>query len=61
MNYSLLRSKTFWTIVLMFIMNGFQAISSDLNPSFVLIANALLTAISSYFHLETGKSTLGAN
>lgn len=61
MNYSLLRSKTFWTIVLQFLSNGFMAISGSFDPTTVLIVNTFFTMIASYFHLETGKSTTGTN
>jgi hypothetical protein len=61
MNYSLLRSKTFWTIVFMFVFNGFVAISSKIPADYVLAINAILTAVASIFHLQTGQSTDGSN
>ncbi len=60
-NYSLLRSKTFWTVVFMFVFNGYAAISGQLPGDVTLIVNTVLSVIASIFHLETGKSTTGAN
>ena len=61
MNYSLFRSRTFWTLVFQFVFNGFAAISGSFNPTVVLLLNAGLTSLASYFHLQTGQSTTGAN
>lgn len=61
MNYNLLRSKTFWTIVFQFASNGFLAISGNFTPQTVLILNGVLTTLASIFHLQTGQSTTGTN
>lgn len=61
MNYSIFRSRTFYTLVFQFVYNGFLAISGNLNPTALLIGNAILSTLASYFHLETGKSTSGKN
>lgn len=45
----------------MFLANGFLAISGELDPTFVMVVNALFSVIASYFHLQTGKSTAGSN
>lgn len=61
MSYSLLRSRTFYTIVAMFIIGGTNAISSFIPSglnSFIMLA---LGALGSYFHLQTGNSTAGSN
>ena len=57
MNYSLLKSKTFWTIavgVAIFIATNLK------NPTADTIA-VLLGIVASYFHLQTGQSTTGKN
>lgn len=59
--YSLLKSKTFWTLVFTFLSNGFLAISGNFNPTTVMAVNGILTIVASVFHLETGKSTTGSN
>ncbi len=61
MNYSLLKSKTFWTIVLMFVTNGLAAISATIPPFFLILINALLSSLASYFHLDTAKSVGAVN
>lgn len=61
MNYSLLRSKTFWTLVVMFLYNGYAAISGQLPGDVTVIVNIIFTALGSYFHLQTGQSTAGTN
>lgn len=59
--YSLLRSKTFWTLVFMFVVDGFMGVSGQLNPTVVMVVNGAFTVIASYFHLQTGTSTTGTN
>lgn len=61
MNYSLLRSRTFWTIIAMFIVGGTNAIVSVLPVGLEPIVMLVLSAVASYFHLQTGKSTAGMN
>ena len=60
-NYSLFRSKTFWTLVFQFVFTGFSAITKSLDPSVVVLINAALLCIASYFHLQTGLSSSGKN
>ena len=61
MNYSLLRSKTFWTLVLMFVGDVVAVYGNLLTTEQIGLANLILTSVASYFHLQTGKSTLGSN
>lgn len=61
MNYSLFKSRTFWTIVFMFVFNGFVAISGSISPEWSVPINFLLTSLAGYFHLQTGQSTTGTN
>lgn len=61
MNYSLFRSKTFWTIVAMFVVGGVNAIMGVIPPQFQTIAMLVLGGMASYFHLQTGTSTTGVN
>ena len=61
MNYSLIRSKTFWTIVVMFVVGGGNAIVPVLPEPAQAFVVMGLAALASYFHLQTGKSTTGAN
>lgn len=61
MSYSLLRSKTFWTLVVIFLVNGYAAVSSQVPAGADVLINGILTIAASYFHLETGRSVTGAN
>lgn len=61
MNYSLLRSKTFWTLIVMFAYDAVAIYGHVLSPDTLGLVNLLLTSLASYFHLQTGKSTLGSN
>lgn len=60
-NYVLWKSKTFWTMVIIFIINGYSAISGQVPSGYDFIINIILTALASYFHLQTGKSVSGTN
>lgn len=57
MNYSLLKSRTFWTIAI-----GVAIyIATNLgNPTADVVA-VVLGIIASYFHLQAGNSTTGTN
>lgn len=61
MNYSLLRSKTFWTIVAMGIVGAGNAIVPVLPATYQAIVEIVLAAMASSFHLGTGNSTTGSN
>lgn len=61
MNYSLFRSRTFWTIVAMFVVGGLNAIMNWMPANLQAGAMVLLTVLASYFHLQTGRSTSGSN
>ena len=61
MNYSLLRSKTFWTLILMFVGDFIAVYGNLLSTEQIGLVNLVLTSVASYFHLQTGKSTLGSN
>jgi len=50
-NYNLLKSRTFWTSVLLFAFNGFAAISGSVPSSWSVPINFVLGALVAYFHL----------
>jgi hypothetical protein len=51
-NYSLLKSKTFWSAVLLFLFNGFTAVSGSVPSTYSVPINFVLTALIGYFHLS---------
>lgn len=59
--YSLLRSKTFWTLMLMFGLDALSVYGNIMPPNMLMLANLVLTTVASYFHLQTGRSDAGAN
>lgn len=61
MNYSLFRSKTFYTLLFLFVFNGFAAISGQLPSQVTVLGDLILSSLASYFHLQTGNSVTGAN
>ncbi len=61
MNYSLLRSKTFWTIVLMALIGAGNAIVPVIPPDYAGVLETILAVLASIFHLQTGRSTTGSN
>jgi hypothetical protein len=59
MNYSLLRSRTFWTVVAMFVVGGGNAIVPILPPAFQALVEGLLGILAAYFHKD-GMIAAGA-
>lgn len=59
--YSLLRSKTFWTIVVAAVVGAGNAVVPFMPEQYSAIAVLVLTSLASYFHLQTGRSTSGTN
>ncbi len=61
MNYSLFRSRTFWTLVA----TAVVSVGNIFLPIIPVAAQGLVTVvllvIASYFHLQTGQSTSGIN
>lgn len=52
MNYSLLKSRTFWTIVVAFLYNGYVAIHGQVPISFTVVLDAVFGILQSYFHVS---------
>lgn len=55
---SLLTSKTLWTVVLLFLIGGFQAISSSLG-GFATPILGLLGILTVYFHVGSVNAAAG--
>jgi hypothetical protein len=51
-NYSLLKSRTFWLIVFAFLYNGYAAISGQLPASATVVIDLVFGALQSYFHVS---------
>ena len=54
--YSLLRSKTFYTIVAQFVYDTWQLVAPSVNPTYSTILNVVFMSLASYFHLSTAKA-----
>lgn len=48
-------SRTFWTLVIMFVVNGYAAISHNVPANVDVVLNTLLTGLSAYFHLNPSQ------
>lgn len=59
--YSLLRSKTFWTLVVTFVVGVGNLFVPVLPADVQGIVTTLLLMLASYFHLQTGLNTSGTN
>lgn len=60
-SYNLLKSRTFWTLIFMFVADAISVYGNLLNTEMLTLLNLFLTGLASYFHLKTGKSTTGTN
>ena len=47
-----LKSRTIWTLVFIFVLNGFQAIQGSIPPEIAIVVNAVLTALAMYFRID---------
>lgn len=55
MDYSILKSRTFWTIVAMFLIGGVNAIVQVLPPDIQAAAVAILGIAATYFHVNPSQ------
>lgn len=53
MNYSLFRSKTFYTIIAMAVVGAGNAVMPVVSPTVAAILEVILTILASQFHLST--------
>lgn len=61
MDYKLLKSRTFWTVIAMFLVGGMNAIVPVLSPSLQTIVMAVLTVLASLFHFDTAAKAGAVN
>jgi hypothetical protein len=55
MNYSLLKSRTFWTLVLMFLIGGGNALVPVLPSGLQATAMGLLACLAAYYHVTPSQ------
>lgn len=51
-----LTSRTFWTIVVMFVINGFAGIHDVIPPALVLPINTFLGLLATYFKVNPSQN-----
>lgn len=56
MNWSLFKSRTFWTIAAMFVIGGGNAIVGVLPASVQAVALLILSGLATYFHVNPSQS-----
>lgn len=59
--YSLLKSRTFWTLVFGFVYQVWQLLQPSIPATYSGLIDFVLLSAAAYFHLQTGKSTSGTN
>lgn len=57
---AVLKSRTFWTIVATFVVNGLQAIDPMLPAAGQIAITAILSLAATYFHVSPSASTVQA-
>jgi len=55
-NFSIFASRTFWTLVVMFVVGGLNAIVPVLPASVQTIAMAILGLLATYFHVNPSQT-----
>jgi hypothetical protein len=56
MTYSLFASRTVWTVILMFVVGGLNAIVPVLPAGFQAFAMAVLSILAMYFHTNPSQT-----
>lgn len=56
MNFSIFKSRTFWTLALMFVINGHAAISGQVPSGVDVIVNFVLSSAAAYFHISPSQN-----
>ena len=57
MKYNFLKSRTFYTICLMFVIGGFEAIQGVIPTSVYVVINGALGVLATYFHVNKKTQT----
>ena len=55
MNYSILKSRTVWTVFAMFLVGGIQAVSALLPTEGQTLVLAVLSIVAGYFHVNPSQ------
>lgn len=55
MNYSILKSRTFWTVVVMFLIGGVNAVIEFIPAGAQAAVMAVLAMLASYFHVNPSQ------
>ena len=51
-----LKSRTFWTLVVMFIINGITGIREHINPGWLTTIDAILGIVATYLHVNPSQN-----
>jgi len=51
-----LKSRTFWTLVALFIINGITGIRENINPSALTLIDTVLTVVATYLHVNPSQN-----
>ena len=51
-----LKSRTFWTLVVMFIINGISGIRENINPGWLTTIDSVLGILAAYFHVNPSQN-----
>lgn len=55
MNYSIFKSRTFWTIIAMFVIGGGNAVIPVIPPGLQAIAMLIFSGMATYFHVNPSQ------
>lgn len=61
MNYSIFASRTFWTVVLMFIIGGLNSIVQFIPGPIDAVIMGLLGVAATYFHVNPSQPYVGSS
>lgn len=56
MNYSIFKSRTFWTLVAGFVYNVWQLLAPSIPPQYSALIDLLFTSVATYFHVNPSQT-----
>lgn len=58
-DFAFLKSKTFWTLIIIFVINGFSGIRENIPATWLPLIDFVLTGLGVWFHVNPKQQLTG--